>query len=89
MARVCAYCEKKPVTGNKISHSNIKTKVRHFPNLQRVRALVDGLPQRVYVCTRCLRSGRMVKPLVNRRPGVTEMAPQGVPETSAPAEASA
>lgn len=63
MARVCHYCEKKPVTGNKISHSNIKTKVRHFPNLQKVRALIGGVATRVYVCTRCLRSGFLAKPL--------------------------
>lgn len=63
MARVCHYCEKKPVVGHKISHSNIKTKVRHFPNLQKVRALIDGVARRVYVCTRCLRSGFLQKPL--------------------------
>lgn len=64
MARECFYCEKKPVTGNKVSHSNIKTKIRHFPNLQKVRAWIDGQAQRVYACTRCLRSGRLAKPLV-------------------------
>lgn len=68
MARVCAFCEKKPVVGNKISHSNIKTKIRHFPNLQKVRVFLDGLTQRVYVCTRCLRSGHAAKPYNAPRP---------------------
>lgn len=68
MARVCVFCDKKPVVGNKISHSNIKTKTRHTPNLQKVRAFVDGVAQRVYACTRCLRSGRLTKPPVNLRP---------------------
>ena len=72
MARQCVYCGKMPVTGNKISHSNIKTKIRHFPNLQKVRAFLDGINQRVYACTRCLRSGAVTKPKVNMRPAATE-----------------
>lgn len=35
MARVCQVTGKVPVTGNKVSHSNIKTKRRFLPNLQR------------------------------------------------------
>jgi large subunit ribosomal protein L28 len=81
VARRCAYCEKKPVVGNKISHSNIKTKVRHMPNLQRVRAFLDGVAQRVYVCTRCLRSGALLKPLVQKRP-VAATAPAPGAETA-------
>lgn len=68
MARRCAFCEKQPVVGHKISHSNIKTKTRHFPNLQRVRAYIGGVAQRVYACTRCLRTGILAKPPVKRRP---------------------
>ena len=34
MARVCQVTGKVPVTGNKVSHSNIKTKRRFLPNLQ-------------------------------------------------------
>ncbi len=37
MARVCQLTGKKPVTGNKVSHSNIKTKRRFLPNLQTKR----------------------------------------------------
>ncbi len=33
MARVCTFTGKHPNTGNKVSHSNIKTKMRQFPNL--------------------------------------------------------
>ena len=71
MSRACSYCGKSPVTGNKISHSNIKTKIRHYPNLQKVRAFLDGINQRVYACTRCLRSGSVVKPRVSTRPAAT------------------
>jgi large subunit ribosomal protein L28 len=37
MARVCQVTGKKPVSGNKVSHSNIKTKRRFLPNLQNKR----------------------------------------------------
>ena len=37
MARVCELTGKRPVTGNKVSHSNIKTKRRFLPNLQTKR----------------------------------------------------
>ncbi|MBL7751310.1 MAG: 50S ribosomal protein L28 [Chitinophagaceae bacterium] len=37
MARVCQITGKVPMTGNKVSHSNIKTKRRFLPNLQTKR----------------------------------------------------
>jgi len=37
MARVCQVTGKKPITGNNVSHSNIKTKRRFLPNLQTKR----------------------------------------------------
>ncbi len=39
----------------------VATKRRVAPNLQRVRILVGGTPKRVYVCTRCLKSGNVTK----------------------------
>ena len=35
MARVCQVTGKVPIGGNKVSHSNIKTKRRFLPNLQK------------------------------------------------------
>ena len=61
MANTCKVCGKSRLVGNKVSHSNIKTKKVQHPNLQKVRALVDGSVQRMRVCTRCLRSGRVEK----------------------------
>ena len=61
MANSCDICSKGRLTGNKVSHSNIKTKRVQRPNLQRVRALVEGVVCRLRVCTRCLRSGKVVK----------------------------
>ncbi len=34
MARVCDLTGKKMMVGNKVSHSNVKTKRRFYPNLQ-------------------------------------------------------
>ncbi|HXJ30689.1 MAG TPA: 50S ribosomal protein L28 [Gemmatimonadales bacterium] len=61
MARVCDVCGKGPQVGNNVSHANNKTKRRWYPNLQRVRALVDGKTRRLRVCTRCLKSNRITK----------------------------
>lgn len=59
MANKCEVCGKKSVHGNSVSHSHIATKRTWKPNIQRVRAIVGGAPKRLYVCTRCLRSGRV------------------------------
>jgi large subunit ribosomal protein L28 len=61
MAQVCQLCGKRPSTGNNVSHANNKTKRRFNPNLQRVRAKVDGSVRRIRVCTRCIRSGKVTK----------------------------
>jgi large subunit ribosomal protein L28 len=61
MARICELCGKKPATGNNVSHANNKTKRRFNPNLQRVRARVEGSVRHMRVCTRCIRSGRVTK----------------------------
>jgi large subunit ribosomal protein L28 len=44
-----------------VSHAHNLNKRVWQPNLQRVRALVDGKPQRIKVCTRCLKKGLVVK----------------------------
>ncbi len=55
----CDVCGKGISTGIKLSHSHIRTKRTWSPNIQRVRALVNGTPKRINVCTRCLRSGKV------------------------------
>ncbi len=62
MSSVCDICGKGPQTGNNISHAHNKTKTRWNPNLQKVRAVVNGENKRIKVCTRCIRSGSVVKP---------------------------
>jgi large subunit ribosomal protein L28 len=61
MAKVCEICGKKPVSGNSISHAHNVTRRRWLPNLQTVRARVDGRIVRIKVCTNCLKSNRVVK----------------------------
>jgi large subunit ribosomal protein L28 len=61
MSKVCAICGKKPGFGNNRSHSMVATKRRFNPNLQRVRMLLDGKAMRAYVCTRCLKAGKVTK----------------------------
>jgi large subunit ribosomal protein L28 len=61
VSKVCAICGKKPSFGHNRSHSMVATKRRFDPNLQRVRVLLGGKATRAYVCTRCLKSGRVEK----------------------------
>ena len=61
MAKACEICGKGPTYGNKVSHANNATRRRWEPNLQRVRAIVNGVPKHIRVCTRCLRSGKVQK----------------------------
>ena len=61
MAAECELCGKRPSSGFNVSHANNKTKRRFLPNLQRVRAVINGRTRRVRVCTRCLRSGKVTK----------------------------
>ncbi len=64
MAKQCEVCGKAPQVGNWVSHSNIKTKRRFLPNLQNVRhQFSDGQVKSINVCTRCIRSGAVVKPV--------------------------
>jgi large subunit ribosomal protein L28 len=62
MASVCDICGKKPSFGMNVSHSHRRTKRRWNPNVQRVRAMVDGAPKRMHVCTSCIRAGKVTKP---------------------------
>ncbi len=64
MSKECEFCGKKPQVGNKVSHSNIKTKRRFSPNLQNVRhQYPDGTVRTIRVCTRCIRTGLVTKPV--------------------------
>lgn len=61
MAFICDVCGKRPLVGNNVSHANNKTKKRTNPNLQKIRASVEGRTQRMLVCTRCIKAGKVTK----------------------------
>lgn len=76
MPRVCAYTGKRTTTGRKYARRGKakylggvgrkvtgRTKRTFKPNLQKVRAVVDGESRRVLVSTKALKSGKVVKPL--------------------------
>ena len=73
--RRCFVCNKGPIRGEMIVRSGKakkeggvgrkitgKTRRTFKPNLQRVRAIVDGKVQRIKVCTRCIKGDKIVKP---------------------------
>jgi len=57
----CQVCGKQPSTGHNVSNSQRRTKRTWQPNIQRVRALVDGAPKRIKVCTSCIKAGKVRK----------------------------
>jgi len=63
MAKSCEICQKRAAHGNNVSHSNRKTKRTWAPNIQHVRVIEDGTPCTKYVCTKCLRSGKVQRAL--------------------------
>ena len=76
MPRVCYFTGKKTSFGNKVTHrgkakylGGVGTKVtgitaRKFrPNIQKVRAVVDGQIVRIKVSAKAIRNGLVVKPV--------------------------
>ncbi len=55
----CRYCGKETSFGIQISHSHRRSNRTWKPNLKKVKVIENGTPKRVYVCTRCLRSGKV------------------------------
>jgi len=58
---VCEICGKGPIAGHNVSHANNKTPRRWYPNLQRVRVVVNGVVRRIRVCAQCIKSNRVAK----------------------------
>jgi large subunit ribosomal protein L28 len=57
----CSLCGKGPSVGRRVSHAHNVRPRRFEPNLQTVRAVINGASRRIRVCTRCIRSKRVVK----------------------------
>lgn len=74
--RRCFVCGKGPLRGEQITRRGLakakggvgrkitgRSKRSYKPNLQRVRAIVEGKAVRIKVCTACLRSDKVQKPV--------------------------
>jgi len=57
----CEFCDKGVTFGIQVSHSHRRSNRTWKPNVKRVKAIVKGTPTHVYVCTRCLRSGKVTR----------------------------
>ena len=57
----CEFCDKGVTFGIKVSHSHRRSNRPWKPNVKRVKAMINGTPRHVYVCTRCLRSGKVTR----------------------------
>lgn len=55
----CAICEKGAHFGNNVSHSHRKTPKMWKSNVKSVRVKTEGGAKRMYVCTSCLKSGKV------------------------------
>ncbi|MEG0076927.1 MULTISPECIES: 50S ribosomal protein L28 [Anaerorhabdus] len=56
MSRVCAVSGKKALSGNRRSHSLRATRRKWNVNLQKVRVMIDGKPQRIRISARALKT---------------------------------
>ncbi|AYD40022.1 50S ribosomal protein L28 [Clostridium fermenticellae] len=59
MSKKCEICGKGVVFGVQFSHSHRQSKRSWAPNVRKVKAIVNGTPKTMHVCTRCLRSGKV------------------------------
>jgi len=75
MGAQCSICGKKPDRGIKYTRRGLakakggvgqritgKTKRVRKPNLQKMRAVINGRIKKIIVCTRCISAGKVVKP---------------------------
>ena len=61
MSRKCVVCDKGPMVGNTVSHAHNLNKRRWLPNLQKIRFKWNGKVRSAYVCTSCIRTGKISK----------------------------
>lgn len=62
MAAVCELCDKKPNFNYQVSFSHKRSKRRWNPNVQRIRVWDNGRVRRAFVCTSCMKAGRVTRP---------------------------
>jgi len=55
----CSVCDKGAHFGNAVSHSHRRSNKMWKSNVKSVRVNVNGATKKLYVCTSCLRSGKV------------------------------
>ena len=66
----CAICEKGDHFGNNVSHSHRKSPKMWKSNVKSVRVKTEnGATKKMYVCTSCLKSGKVLILIDNERSG--------------------
>ena len=63
----CDVCGKGVTFGIKVSHSHRRSNRAWKPNVKRVKAVVNGTPKHINVCTRCLRTGKVTRAMPLKR----------------------
>ncbi len=74
MANICEICGKKPVLGRSLTYRGVAKKKggvgkkitgnpkrRFLPNIQRVKAMMDGAARYIKVCAGCIRANLVIK----------------------------
>lgn len=61
MARTCEICGKGVMTGHSITHSDRKINRSWKPNVRKITVMDNGVAKKKYVCTRCIRSGKVTR----------------------------
>ncbi|OGX15378.1 MAG: 50S ribosomal protein L28 [Omnitrophica WOR_2 bacterium RBG_13_41_10] len=74
MLKICAICGKGPLRGRSVVRKGLAkakggtgqkivrtTKRKFLPNLQKIRIMLDNHLRKAYVCTKCLKKGRIQK----------------------------
>lgn len=61
MAKHCEICGKAPIKAAKLTFSHKQIVHTQEPNLQSVKAVVNGVTKRIRVCTSCLKAGKVQK----------------------------
>lgn len=61
MAKACDVCGKGTRAGKSLTFSHRMINRTFKANVHRVKAVVDGSPKSINVCTKCLKSGKVVK----------------------------
>ena len=74
MLRKCAICNKGAMSGHSLSHKGLAKKKggtgrkttrvnkrKFMPNLQKIKAKIGGRVKTIYICTKCLKCGKVEK----------------------------